>query len=58
MEQQINKNQRMEFVEYWANYVRNNQNWSSQQAKLINSMLKNKTLTKEQYLSMKKNKEV
>ena len=58
MEQQINKNQRMEFVEYWANYVRNNQNWSSQQAKLINSMLKDKTLTKEQYLSMKKNKEV
>ncbi|MBI2564972.1 hypothetical protein HYV79_03200 [Candidatus Woesearchaeota archaeon] len=55
MEEQINKKQRMEFVEYWANYVRNNKNWSSQQAKLINSMLKNKILTKEQYLSMKKN---
>ncbi len=57
MEEKINRTQRMEFVEQWANYVRENSDWSVQQAKLINSMLENSkksSLSKEEYLEIKK----
>ncbi len=56
-EKALNQKQRMEFVEQWANYVKEKDDWSKQQAKLINSMLKNSknsSLTKEDYLEIKK----
>lgn len=53
-----NKEERMNFVEYWANYVRTHpdKDWSKQQNVLINSLMqnaKNSKLTKEQYLRIK-----
>jgi len=49
---------RLNFVEYWANYVRTHpdKEWSRQQNVLINSLMqnaKNSKLTKEQYLRIK-----
>ena len=54
----INDEDRMWFVEYWANYVRthSDKEWSRQQNVLINSLMqnaKNSKLTKEQYLRIK-----
>jgi len=54
----INNEDRMWFVEYWANYVRthSDKEWSRQQNILINSLMqnaKNSKLTKEQYLRIK-----
>ena len=54
----INDEDRMWFVEYWANYVRNHSDkeWSRQQNILINSLMqnaKNSKLTKEEYLRIK-----
>jgi len=51
-----NKKQRMDFVELWAEYVKthDDKDWSSQQAKIINSMLKT-NISKEHYLKMKSN---
>ncbi|MBI4918756.1 hypothetical protein HY837_02415 [archaeon] len=56
MEKALNRKQRMDFVEQWANYVRENKDWSSQQARLINSMLDNSKkslLSKKEYLEIK-----
>ncbi|MBU1078699.1 MAG: hypothetical protein KKH98_15475 [Spirochaetes bacterium] len=55
-----NKEDRINFVEYWADYVKNNPDevWSKQQNVIINSQIKNARtakLSKEAYLSIKKN---
>ncbi|MBS3155264.1 hypothetical protein J4404_02065 [Candidatus Woesearchaeota archaeon] len=55
-----NKEDRINFVEYWANYVKNHSDkvWSKQQNILINSQIKNarnSKLSKEAYLNIKKN---
>src|SRR3989338_8209491 len=49
-----NKEERMNFVEYWAEYVRthSDKEWSKQQNSLIQNA-KNSKLTKEQYLRIK-----
>ena len=54
----INDEDRMWFIEYWAEYVRTHpdKEWSRQQNILINSLMqnaKNSKLTKEQYLRIK-----
>lgn len=51
-----NQEQRMKFVETWAEYVRTHPDleWSRQQNVIINSCLKSASLTKEQFLEMKK----
>ena len=53
-----NKEDRMNFVEYWANYIKNNPDevWSRQQNVLINSQIQNARhfkLSKEDYLKIK-----
>ena len=53
-----NKEERMNFVEYWAEYVRTHpdKDWSRQQNVLINSIMqnaKNSKLTKDEYLRIK-----
>lgn len=53
-----NKEERMNFVEYWANYVRTHpdEDWSRQQNVLINSLMqnaKNSKMTPQQYLKLK-----
>ncbi len=53
-----NRESRMFFVDYWAEYVRthSDKDWSAQQNILINSMFenaKNSKLTKEEYLKIK-----
>ena len=53
-----NKQERLWFVNYWADYVKthSDKDWSKQQNVLINSMMqnsKNYPLTKEQYLEIK-----
>ena len=53
-----NKEERMNFVKYWANYVKthSDEEWSRQQNILINSIMqnaKNSKLTKEEYLRIK-----
>ena len=54
----LNNQDRMWFVEYWANYVKTHpdKEWSRQQNILINSMMKNaknSKLTPKQYLKIK-----
>jgi len=53
-----NRKQRMDFVGYWADYVRTHadKDWSAQQNIIINSCLRNAALTKEQFLEMKHEK--
>lgn len=53
-----NNEERMNFVEYWANYVKthSDKEWSRQQNILINSMMKNaknSKLTPKEYLKIK-----
>ncbi len=53
-----NKEDRMNFVEYWADFVRthSDQAWSRQQNIIINSQMQNARhypLTPEQYLTIK-----
>jgi hypothetical protein len=53
-----NKEDRMWFVEYWANFVRNNPDkvWSEQQRVLIDSQIQGARsikLTPQQYLKIK-----
>lgn len=53
-----NKEERMNFVEYWANYVKTHpdKDWSRQQNILINSLMqnaKNSKMTPQQYLKIK-----
>ena len=54
-----NKEDRLNFVEYWAEYVRthSDKEWSKQQNVLINSMMKNaknSKLTPKEYLKIKR----
>ncbi len=48
--------QRMKFVEFWAKYVRTHKDrdWSRQQNTLIDSCLRSASMTKEQFLQMKR----
>ena len=53
-----NREERMNFVKYWAEYVRTHTDadWSRQQKKLINSQLqsaKSNKISKEDYLKRK-----
>ena len=50
-----NKEERLNFVTYWAEYVKTHpdEEWSKQQKKLIDGQFKNKSMTKEVYLKMK-----
>jgi len=53
-----NKEDRMNFVKYWADYIRNNKDkvWSKQQNVLINSQIQNAKyfkLSKKDYLKIK-----
>lgn len=53
-----NKEDRINFVKYWANYVKthSDREWSRQQNILINSLMqnmKNSKLTPQQYLKIK-----
>ena len=53
-----NKEDRMNFVEYWANYVRthSDEEWSRQQNIVINSQIqnaRNSKLSAEEYLKIK-----
>jgi len=50
-----NQKQRMDFVDYWAKYVRthSDKEWSRQQNVIINSCLSSTTITAEQFLKMK-----
>lgn len=55
----LNDQDRMWYVDYWADYVRTHpdKEWSKQQNILINSLVKNaknSKLTKEEYLKIKK----
>jgi hypothetical protein len=54
-----NKEERMNFVKYWANFVKTHSDkvWSRQQKKLIDPQIqnaRNSKMTKEQYLKIKK----
>lgn len=54
----LNNQDRMWFVEYWANYVRTHSDkvWSKQQNVFINSLMKNaknSKLTPKEYLKIK-----
>ena len=54
----LNNEDRMWFVEYWANYVKthSDKEWSRQQNILINSIMKNaknSKLTPKEYLKIK-----
>jgi len=56
-----NKEARMNFVSYWADFVRNNpdQEWGRQQKVLIDSMIqsaKHSSLTPQRYLKIKRKK--
>jgi len=56
-----NKEERMNFVEYWAEYVKTHPDkvWSRQQNILINSIMqnaKNSKLTPKDYLAIKNEK--
>jgi len=50
-----NSRQRIDFVKFWANYVKANPNevWSAQQAKLINGQT-GEGMTLEAYLKMER----
>lgn len=47
--------QRMAFVEFWADYVKKTPNkvWSKQQVDFINSVMKGANIDKELYLKVK-----
>ena len=51
-----NLKHRMEFVKFWADYVRthDDKDWSKQQNILINSCLQGANMTKEHFLEIKK----
>ena len=50
-----NQNERMRFVDKWAEYVKthSDKDWSQQQNVVINSSLKSASMTKEQFFKMK-----
>ena len=49
-------NERMKFVEYWAEYINTHPDadWSKQQNVIINSCLRSSRMSKEEFLAMKK----
>lgn len=51
----LKKNDRIGFVEYWADYIKKvpNRVWSKQQVDFINSVLKGANQDKELYLKVK-----
>lgn len=51
----LKRSDRIGFVEYWADYVKENPNkiWSKQQADFINSVMKGANVDKELYLKVK-----
>jgi len=51
-----NQKERFRFIDQWAEYVRthSDQDWSRQQNVIINSCVRTASMTKEQYLAMKK----
>jgi hypothetical protein len=53
-----NQDERFQFIDCWAEYVRNHSDyeWSQQQNIIINSGLRSASLTKEQFFHMKKEK--
>ena len=53
-----NQDERMRFVDKWAEYVRthSDRDWSKQQNIVINSSLKSASMTREQFFKMKKAK--
>ncbi len=54
-----NQKERLEFVDLWARYVleHDDKEWSRQQNIIINSCLRHSSMTKEQYLEMKGEKQ-
>jgi hypothetical protein len=54
-----NQKERFRFIDQWAEFVRthSDQDWSAQQNVIINSALRTASMTKEQYLAMKKEPE-
>lgn len=53
-----NQKERFLFIDKWAAYVRthNDRDWSHQQNIIINSCLRNASMTKEQFFKMKREK--
>jgi len=53
-----NQKNNLRFVDQWAAYVRTHpdREWSKQQNVIINSSLRNASLTKEEFFSMKQEK--
>jgi len=51
-----NQKERFRFIDQWAEYVRthSDKDWSRQQNVIINSCIRTASMTKEQYLAMKK----
>ncbi|MEM0467357.1 MAG: hypothetical protein QXL17_00370 [Candidatus Thermoplasmatota archaeon] len=51
-----NQNDRFKFIDLWADFVKNHSDkeWSQQQNRIINSCLRSASMTKEQFLYMKK----
>ena len=51
-----NQKERYRFIDQWADYVRthSDKDWSRQQNIIINSCIRTASMTKEQYLAMKK----
>lgn len=51
-----NLEERLEFVRFWANYMKRttNENWSTQQALLINSVMKSADSDPELYMKVKR----
>ena len=50
-----NNKERMEFVSFWAKYVRehDDKDWSRQQNVIINSCMRSANISKESFLRMK-----
>ena len=50
-----NQKERFSFIDKWAEYVRthSDKDWSHQQNIIINSCLRNASMTKEQFFKMK-----
>ena len=51
-----NQKERNRFIDLWAEYVRKHDDrvWSEQQNVIIDSQIKTSTITKEEYLKMKR----
>ncbi len=52
-----NRDERIAFVERWAEFVRSHDDkeWSRQQNIIIDSQIKSSTMTRDEYLKMKRN---